>query len=194
MRAALVGLVTLAVLCGCGREQPRVHGDVGGIPMTLAVTYHDGAIPVLAQRGNFVRQIVVENDTWGYDPWCSPLGMHHHYHRFHGPMYTPGFGMHRYQPPTRPYLLAGNGPAQAQYLRLPLRSGAQEIVVPVAAGKTVTLSLQSFGGYEGWCEVGTFVADRAQPRIAIVLDRDGAHLSPAQPQVAPSPGGGGTEP
>jgi len=62
-----------------------------------------------------------------------------------------------------------------------LREGSQQAVIPIRLGRSVTLSIQSTGGLEGWTAIGTFTVIASGQTERVVFDQDGAHIqAPAE--------------
>ena len=95
--------------------------------------------------------------------------------------------------------MGGDGPGQARLLRTELEYGLTIIDLPIHPGRQVTLTVQAYGGYEGWETLGTFIAaDKPGQRVVIdakehaphmiVTDPDGSvHEVAAQPASATTP-------
>jgi hypothetical protein len=201
-------LIAAAVLglCGCGGPYHRqAAGDPGGVPLRLEVELSRTYVRDLRNRGPGGRETVVYHH-----------GFHHDHWGYYGPGYRhryPGI-RYRYDPywstefystgpaPTSVHLLGGDGPGQARLFRTELDYGTNLIDVPVRAGRQVTLTIQAYGGYEGWEEIGSFTAaDRPGQRVSIdlkehpprmtVTDPDGTVVEaiprPATPPAPPPP-------
>lgn len=205
MRGAttLILAVTLA-LVGCGGPYHRTaRGDAGGVPVRLEVEISRDFVRDLANRGPGGREVVSYNHGF-YTGWWGGYGYHGHAHC------PPGY-RYRYDPfwhsnvywtgpaPTAVYLLGGDGPGQARLLRTELDYGLNLIDLAVRPGRTVTLTVQAYGGDEGWEAVGTFTA-ADQPGQVVKLDLkehapllrvinpDGSVIDPTPaPQLGPPP-------
>jgi hypothetical protein len=172
MRLAM--LLGILVLAGCGGPYQRTaRGDADGVPVRLEVEITADFVRDLRHRGPTGREVVVYNHGF-YSAWWGGWGYHPHRHC------PPGY-RYRYDPfwysdvywtgpaPTAVYLLAGDGPGQARLMRTELNYGLNLIDVPVRPGRQVTLTVQAYGGHEGWEEVGRFTAaDR--PGQVVKLD------------------------
>jgi hypothetical protein len=172
MKALAGFVVALTILLGgigCGTREYAIHGDPDGVPVTLSVTFQASAIPAIASKNGFIRTIIVERE----DPFIGPR---RHLDPF--PCHS-GFGT-RYQPATRAVLLAGDGPAQAQLMRVGLEDGANSLAIPIRAGRTVTLTLQTYGGWEGWTQVGKFTVNEQARVVDVAIDQDGGRIEEAK--------------
>lgn len=160
--AALIAVLTL-ILVGCGGPYHRTaKGDSDGVPVRLEVEISREFVRDLPNHGPGGREIVVYNQGF-YSGWWGGYG-------YHGYGYCPPGYRYHYDPfwysdvywtgpaPTAVYLLGGDGPGQARLLRTELDYGVNLIDVSVRPGRTVTLTIQAYGGYEGWEAVGTFTA------------------------------------
>lgn len=200
---ALILAVTLA-LVGCGGPYHRVaKGDTDGVPVRLEVEISRDFVRDLANRGPGGREVVAYNHGF-YTGWWGGYGHHGHAHC------PPGY-RYRYDPfwysnvywtgpaPTAVYLLGGDGPGQARLLRTELGYGLNLIDLPVRPGRTVTLTVQAYGGDEGWEAVGTFTAaDKPGQVVKLdlkehapqlrVINPDGSVIDPtSEPQLGPPP-------
>lgn len=165
MRAApalLIVAATLAVV-GCGGPYHRTaKGDTDGVPVRLEVEISRDFVRDLNNRGPGGREVVVYNQGF-YTGWWGGYG-------YHGHGYCPPGYRYAYDPfwysnvywtgpaPTAVYLLGGDGPGQARLLRTELDYGTNLIDVFMRPGRAVTLTVQAYGGHEGWEAVGTFTA------------------------------------
>lgn len=175
---AMIPCAFFLVALGCGsRNETVIHGDPGGAPVTLSITYQASAIATLATAHGFTRTIVVERQ----DPFFGPRS----FGRRDPFPWGHGFES-RYQPATRAVVLAGDGPAQAQLARVTLRDGLNSFAVPVRAGRKVTLSLQAYGGWEGWVAIGEFTAGSEPKTIIANIDANGARLENPEAPVSNS--------
>lgn len=170
-----VGLAAAAGITGCllglggcgGRDEPDFNADSDGVPVTVSVTYREPVFAAMPQA--FVRHDVLERYVVR-----EPVYYHH------------GYAAYEYQevtreahPRTRAVLLAGDGPEDDELWSWPLEPGTQHATVPIRPGRQVTLTLVARGGYRGSAVLGTFTPDAmAGQQMSIVLDQDGAHVSP----------------
>jgi hypothetical protein len=207
MRTAPALLIaTLAlVLAGCGGPYHRTaRGDSDGVPVRIEVEISRQFVRDLPNRGPGGREYVVYNHGL-YSGWWGGYG-HPGYYGYRPPGYR-----YRYDPfwysdvywtgpaPTAVYLLGGDGPGQARLLRTELDYGVNLIDVPVRPGRTVTLTVQAYGGHEGWETIGSFTAaDRPGQVVRLdltehapimrITDPDGKVSEvKRQPPMGPSP-------
>jgi len=203
---ALIAALTLA-LVGCGGPYHRTAlGDAGGVPVRLEVEISRDFVRDLNNRGPGGREVVVYNQGF-YTGWWGGYG----YRGSHGNGYCPPGHRYAYDPfwysnvywtgpaPTAVYLLGGDGPGQARLLRTELDYGTNFIDVAVRPGRAVTLTVQAYGGHEGWEAVGTFTAaDKAGQVVKLdlkehapqmrVFNPDGTVIEPTPaPQQGPPP-------
>lgn len=176
MRAAPATMIAALalVLAGCGGPYHRTaKGDADGVPVRLEVEISRDFVRDLRNRGPGGREVVVYNHGfytgwwggYGYPGYGTcPPGYRYHYDPFwHSSVYWTG------PAPTSVYLLGGDGPSQARLLRTELDYGVNLIDVAVRPGRTVTLTVQAYGGDEGWEVVGTFTA-ADKPGQVVKLD------------------------
>ncbi len=172
-RALPAFLASLAILLtGCGGPYHRTaKGDPGGVPVRLEVDISRNFVRDLPNHGPGGREVVVYSSGfysgwwggWGHYGACPP-GYRYHYDPFwYSDVYWTG------PAPTAVYLLGGDGPGQARLLRTELDYGKNLIDLPITPGRRVTLTVQAYGGYEGWEEVGTFTVAN-QPGQVVQLD------------------------
>jgi hypothetical protein len=160
--AVILAALSLA-LVGCGGPYHRTaKGDIGGVPVRLEVEITRDFVRDLPNRGPGGREYVVYNNGF-YSGWWGGYG-------YPGYGYCPPGYRYRYDPfwysdvywtgpaPTAVYLLGGDGPGQARLLRTELDYGVNLIDVSIRPGRTVTLTVQAYGGYEGWEALGAFTA------------------------------------
>jgi hypothetical protein len=167
---ALAAAAALALLAGCSdRDEPDITGDDGGVPVTVSVTYHEAAFPALAHQGGFTRVILRERRHIREAVYNGPF--------FIG--YTYRTEVTESSPPIQATLLAGDGAGDTGVWRWPLREGTQSTTVPIRPGHAVTITLVAEGGYRGSAVIGAMTPAGAQDQhVTIVLDQEGAHVSP----------------
>ncbi len=178
--------ILFAIVCclaaGCSsRPALRAHGDPDGVPITFGVAYARDVLDTLIPSGpGFTRTVVVEP---AFSPWHDPYPFHHH----HGGWQGEGFlsTPMAYEPSTTLFLLAGDGPAQAQVFRLRLAEPSTSFSVAIRPGRRVIVTLQASGGREGWQEIGEFTAAPDQ-LVRVTLDANGPRLE-TTPAPAPDP-------
>jgi hypothetical protein len=177
----ICGVLVLATLiAGCGDQ--RAVGDPGGVPVEFAVRLESAFLSEYHRGGSSYVGFGVGHVH--SDPW------HHHHPGFHDP-WDPWWGGSYADGPygSTPTLLAGDGPSQGQLFRRHLSFGDNRFTIPVRAGRTVTLTFQVDGDYQGWETLGEFVAaDRPGQVVTVSLTRDGVKLAATAPaDVAPLP-------
>jgi hypothetical protein len=184
--AAAIALLTLA-LAGCGGPYHRVaRGDTDGVPVRMEVEISRDFVRDLRNRGPGGREVVVYNQGF-YTGWWGGYG-----HPGYGTC-PPGY-RYRYDPfwhssvywtgpaPTAVYLLGGDGPSQGRLLRTELDYGLNLIDVPIRSGRSVTLTVQAYGGDEGWEVVGTFTAaDKPGQVVRLDLKEHAPHMRVTNP-------------
>jgi hypothetical protein len=162
----------------------RVAGDAGGVPVQITVTLSRDFVRDLQNRGPVGRETVVYSSGF-YSGWYGGYGH---------PGYCPPGYRYRYDPfwysdvywtgpaPTQVYLLGGDGPSQARLLRTELEYGTTIIDTHIRPGRVVTLTVQAYGGLEGWEEVAKFTA-AGQPgqRVHIDIKEHPPHISIINP-------------
>jgi hypothetical protein len=177
MRTALIP-VALAVMfgfSGCGGPTFRhAHGDPDGVSTVIEVELSRQYVRDLGNRGPGGREYVVYGPSFVGSAWggygyrgypygyCPP-----YYHHPIDPFFSSGASWSG-PAPTSVFLLAGDGPGQARLLRTELEYGLTVIDLPIRPGRQVTLTVQAYGGYEGWETLGTFTAaDKPGQRVVI---------------------------
>jgi hypothetical protein len=157
-------LSALLLVSGCGNA--RIGGDPGGLPVTFHVTISRQFVRDLTHRRPG------ETTVYAY-PAFGFGGYGFYGHRYpYGPYYDPFWGPPvGYGPPSpTAMLLGGDGPAQGRLFRVELDWGDDNtFTVPIAPGHVVTLTVQGYGGVDGWEIVGAFTAG-AQPGQIVTLD------------------------
>ena len=177
----LMSLLILAlVLAGCGGPYVRqAKGDPDGVAMQIEVQISHDYVRDLRNRGPGGREYVAYSSGF-YGGWwggyrgygACPPGYRYPYDPFWtSDVYWAG------PAPTTVYLLGGDGPGQARLMRTELDYGTNLIDLTVRPGRQVTLTLQAYGGYEGWEEIGRFTAaDRPGQRVVIDLKEHAPQL------------------
>jgi hypothetical protein len=152
MRTAifLMGLVALSLaIAGCGSE--RRFGDADGVPVTVIVNLDRAYVRGLSSRQ--VRTSVGAGASFG-------SGGHR----------SSGVGVGLTFEATNAYLVGGDGPAEAQVFRKKLSWGENTFTVPLTPGRSMYLSSQVSGGYEGWESVGEVtIPPDGSPTIRVSL-------------------------
>ena len=177
MRVAFISVVLLVILgfSGCGGPTFRhAQGDSAGVSTVIEVELSRQYVRDLRNRGPGGREYVAYGSGFVGSPWG---GYGHHGYPYGS---CPPYYHHSIDPffasdaswsgpaPTTVYLLGGDGPGQARLLRTELEYGLTIIDLPIRPGRQVTLTMQAYGGYEGWETLGTFTAaDKPGQRIVI---------------------------
>ena len=215
-------LSVLVVVSGCGSRTPAPLGDPGGVALEVTIDFTWQYLDTMSQWRPAPESTAV---VIAPDPlWIGlPYGLHLHSRFGRGYGYGSGwrggfagpvFGYYEVGYPDPGYqnvfLLAGDGPAEAQLFHQRLRPGRHHFRVFIRPGRTVTLSVQAVGNREGWVVIGHFTsADRDGGRLHIELDAEGSALQaypppevagaapvdpPSTSSPAPAPASGSTEP
>jgi hypothetical protein len=160
-----------ALAAGChGRDEPEITGDPDGVPVTISVTYHEDAFASPALRPLFTRVMVRERrtvrDTAFYGGGVEVITYHHEW-------------VER-QPRVRALALGGDQAGDDRLWYWPLVPGTQSTTVPIRPGHQVVLTLKAEGGYRGETVIGTITpqATNSPQQVTVVLDGQGAHVSP----------------
>ncbi len=177
MRVALILVVLLVMLgfSGCGGPTFRhAQGDPAGALTLIEVELSRQFVRDLRNRGPGGREYVAYNSgfvgsAWGgYGYRSYPYGYCPPYHHHSIDPFFSSAASWSGPAPTTVYLLAGDGPGQARLLRTELEYGLTIIDLPIRPGRQVTLTMQAYGGYEGWETLGTFTAaDKPGQRVVI---------------------------
>jgi len=178
------------ILAGCGSQQPRAArpiGDPDGVAIEFTVDftwqYLDAMGPLVPAYPNAYAapppsveyigpgaagpQIVYS--TGAPSPYDSP------YDNPQPVYYSAGY--------QHVFLLAGNGPVQAECFHRRLHPGHHKFLALVRPGRTITLSIQADGNRNGWKVIGHFTAaDQDGGRVHIVLDAAGSVLQVFPPR------------
>ena len=173
-------VATTLILAGCGGPYVRqAPGDADGVAVQIEVQISRDYVRDLRNRGPGGREIVAYN-TGFYGGWwggyrgygACPPGYRYPYDPFWtSDVYWTG------PAPTAVYLLGGDGPGQGRLMRTELDYGTNLIDVAIRPGRQVTLTLQAYGGYEGWETVGVFTAsDKPGQRVVIDLKEHAPQL------------------
>ncbi len=178
-------LVALIGLGGCGGPyRYQLAGDVNGVPVQIEVTISKHFVSDLRNRGPIGRETVVYSRGF-YSGWHGGYGH---------PGYCPPGYRYRYDPfwysdvywtgpaPTAIYLLGGDGPSQGRLMRTQLNYGTNIIDVHVRPGRKVTLTVQAYGGIEGWEEIATFTTvNEPGQRVEIDINEHPPHVKIINP-------------
>lgn len=183
-------LACAAVLTGCGepREPRQVAGDAGGVPVAFEVTLSRQFVRDLKNRGPSVRDDTVVFHHYSAGWYGSPYYVRDsrgHLRPVYRDPYDPYWstGVWATGPsPTRVHLLAGDGPGQGRTFRVELDYDTNRFEVPITPGRKVTLTVQAYGGLDGWEDVGTFTADnRPGQRVMLDLTEHAPRISVSDP-------------
>lgn len=161
----LLACAVVLVLSGCG--EPRRFGDAGGVPVTVNAQVNRQFFSSMENRQG--------RPSAGAGVGFSSGG--------HSSM---GVGIGFQFSSTQVYLLGGDAVGQANVFRQELKWGDNQFTVPLAAGRTIFLTVQAEGGRRGWEAIGQFVIPAQDPRISVELDGNGAKVT-VTPPLAPAP-------
>jgi hypothetical protein len=159
-------VATALLLSACG--EPRRFGDTGGVPVTITAQVER---PFFSSMEN--RQ--------GRPSAGAGVGFGS------GGATGVGVGIGFSFSSTQIYLLGGDAVGQGNVFRQEVKWGANTFNVPLAAGRTLHLTVQAEGGRRGWESLGTVTVPAQDPQIAIVLDTNGAKMTVTPTAPAPAP-------
>jgi hypothetical protein len=162
---ASLAILSAFLLSACG--EPRRFGDTGGVPVTITAQVER---PFFSSMEN--RQ--------GRPSAGAGVGFGS------GGMTGIGVGVGLSFSSTQVYLLGGDAVGQGNIFRKELKWGENTFTVPLTAGRTLHLTAQAEGGRRGWEAIGSITVPAQDPKIAIMLDGNGAKLT-VTPAVAPAP-------
>ena len=195
-----VALVVILGFCGCGGPTYRhAQGDPAGATTVIEVELSRQFVRDLRNRGPGGRESVAYSSgfvgsAWGgYGRRNYPYGYCSPYHHHSIDPFFSSDASWSGPAPTTVYLLAGDGPGQARLLRTELEYGLTIIDLPIRPGRQVTLTIQAYGGYEGWETLGTFTAaDTSGQRVVIDAKEHAPRIIVTNPdgtvqEVAPVP-------
>jgi hypothetical protein len=192
----LASLSFLLISCG-GPHYRTATGDVDGVPARIEITLSREFIRDLRNRGPVQRETVVYYQGF-HRRWYGDLS---HPRYGHPGYYSDPFWSNDVYwsgpAPTTVNLLAGDGPGQGRLMRTDLDYGTNIISLAIRPKRVVTLTLQAYGGIEGWEEIATFTAaETAGQRVVIdvqehppqvtIYQPDGSIVSAPAPQ-SPAP-------
>lgn len=164
----LLACAVVLVLSGCG--EPRRFGDTGGVPVTVSAQVNRAFFSSMENRQG--------RPSAGAGVGFSSGG--------HSSM---GVGIGFQFSSTQVYLLGGDAVGQANVFRQELKWGDNTFTVPLAAGRTIFLTIQAEGGRRGWESIGQFVIPAQDPKITLELDGNGAKVTVTPAVVQPAPAG-----
>ena len=180
---ALVAVGCLLVGCG-GPYYRQVRGDSDGVPVRIEVKLARQFVRDLRNRGPIGRETVIYSRGF-YTGWYGGYGRRGYCPPGHRYRYDPFWYSDVYwtdPAPTQTYLFGGDGPLQARLLRAELQNGDNIIDINVRPGRQVTLTLQAYGGLEGWEELTNFIAaDRPGQLITLDCTEHPAHVKIINP-------------
>lgn len=162
-----IAVATVLLLSACG--EPRRFGDAGGVPVTVTVKVERAFFSSMENRqGRPSAAAGVGFGSGGH----SGVGV--------------GIGFSFSS--TQVYLLGGDSVGQGNIFRKEIKWGDNSFTVPLAAGRTLHLTIQAEGGRRGWEAIGPLTVPAQDPTVAVLLDGNGAKVtvSPA-PVPAPAP-------
>ena len=186
MRMGLLQIVLAVALAGCGGPR-RLAGDADGVLVELTVTLNRQFVRDLKNRGPGGPQFVVY-ERFGptfYHPY--PYGYRRYPPGYYGDPFWGGGVWVSGPAPTTVHLLAGDGPAEGRLFRTHLDYGENRLIVPVKSGRKVVLTVQAYGGLEGWEEVGTFTADNRSGQLVVIDLKEHPPRVGVQDPPAPPP-------
>ena len=178
MRTSLALFILISLLfifSACG--EPRRFGDVGGIPVTI--TAHIERAFVSGMENRQARPSVGAGAGFGSGGFSGV-----------------GVGVGLSFSSTQVYIVGGDNVGQANIFRQEIKWGDNTFTVPLAASRTLHLSVQVEGGRRGWEALPPVIIPLSEPAIAIVLDSNGAKLTvtPVVPTPAPTTESAPTKP
>ena len=162
---ALLAIATVLLLSACG--EPRRFGDAGGIPVTVTVK---------VERAFFSS---MENRQ-GRPSAAAGVGFGSGGHT------GVGVGIGFSFSSTQVYLLGGDSIGQGNIFRKEIKWGDNSFSVPLAAGRTLHLTIQAEGGRRGWEAIGPLTVPAQDPTVTVLLDGSGAKIT-VSPAPAPAP-------
>lgn len=184
LHLAVIVVAAVLVLSACG--EPRRFGDANGVPVNVTATIERPFFSTMQNRqGRPSAGAGVGISSGG---WSSV-----------------GVGIGFQFSSTQVYLLGGDSIGQGNVFRKEMKWGENTFTVPLAAGRTLHLTVQAEGGRRGWEAIGTLTVPAHDPTITLRLDGNGAHMTvtpatpaptspapasattPAQPTPAPEP-------
>jgi len=134
VRHLAAGAALILVLTGCGT--PRRFGDVDGTPVLIQVDLERAYVRSLSDRNVGVGVGAgVGVGSGGYR--------------------SSGVGIGLSFSSTQVYLLGGDATGQGNVFRKQIAWGTHAFEVPLTPGRTLALTVQAQGGYEGWEGIGT---------------------------------------
>jgi hypothetical protein len=154
------------LLSACG--EPRRYGDNGGVPVTFTTRVDRGFFSSMENRQ-------------GRPSAGAGVGFGS------GGMTGVGVGVGFSFSSTQVYVLGGDSVGQGNVFHQEVKWGENTFTVPLAAGRTLHLTVQAEGGRRGWEAIGTITVPAQDPTVAIVLDANGAKLTVTPAAATPAP-------
>jgi hypothetical protein len=174
MRTSLTLLVcAILLLSACG--EPRRFGDAGGVPVNVTVQVDRAFFSSMQNRQ-------------GRPSAGAGIGFGS------GGATGVGVGLGLSFSSTQVYLLGGDNVGQGNVFRKEVGWGDNTFEVPLAAGRTLHLTVQAEGGRRGWEAIGTITVPAQDPTVAIVLDANGAKVTVTPASAAATPPAAQTTP
>lgn len=161
----ILAFATGLLLSGCG--EPRRFGDANGIPVTVNAKVERAFFSSMQNRQG--RPSVGAGVGVGSGGWSSV-----------------GVGVGFQFSSTQVYLLGGDALGQGNVFRKEVKWGDNSFTVPLAAGRTLHLTVQVEGGRRGWEALGTITVPAQDPTVSLVLDGNGTTLN-VTPATTPAP-------
>ena len=162
---ALLAIATMLLLSACG--EPRRFGDAGGVPVTVTVKVDRAFFSSMENRQ-------------GRPSAAAGVGFGSGGHT------GVGVGIGFSFSSTQVYLLGGDSIGQGNIFRKEIKWGDNSFSVPLAAGRTLHLTIQAEGGRRGWEAIGPLTVPAQDPMVAVLLDGNGAKIT-VSPAPAPTP-------
>jgi hypothetical protein len=156
----------IVLLSACG--EPRRFGDNGGLPVTVTAQVDRGFFSSMENRqGRPSAGAGVGFGSGG----ATGVGV------------GVGFSFSS----TQVYLLGGDSVGQGNVFRQEVKWGENSFTVPLAPGRTLHLTIQAEGGRRGWEAIGVVTVPAQDPKLAIVIDANGAKVTVTPAPAAPAP-------
>lgn len=170
---AALAFIAVLLLTACG--EPRRFGDANGVPVTINLKVERAFFSSMENRqGRPSAGAGVGFGSGGHTGVGVGIGF--------------SFSS------TQVYLLGGDSVGQGNVFRKEVKWGDNTFNVPLAAERTLHLTVQAEGGRRGWEAIGTITVPAQNPAVTILLDGNGAKVTvtpaPAAapaPQTAPAP-------
>lgn len=161
---ATLAILSVLLLSACG--EPRRFGDNGGVTVNVTAQVDRAFFSSMENRQ-------------GRPSAAAGVGFGSGGHT------GVGLGVGFQFSSTQVYLLGGDAIGQGNVFRKELKWGENTFTVPLAAGRTLHLTIQAEGGRRGWEAIGAITVPAQDPTVAIVIDGNGAKMT-VTPVVAPT--------